>query len=184
MIEFNNTPIASLDVDNTKLSDELAADNIHGTDYSASHKKKAVTTITLVSAAALTTGGLFTNTFFSTKPQIDSSYRFYVKEDSVGYDFTISQNKKFDIYFNFYEDTSILLKSIDVSKNQEYRSGSDGCPSFEGLKKNYRHRIRIFYTNHSDMTADLLDFSFFTNDYEEGFVFDKSVVDNIKKAKI
>lgn len=184
MIEFNNTPVTPLDTDNTKLSDELSPDNINGNGYSASHKKKAVTTVTLVSAAALTTGGLFSNTFLSSAPQVDSGYRFFIAEDSVGYDFTISQNKKYDIYFDFYEDKSILLKSMDVSKNQQYQSGSDGYEKIEGLKKNYRHRIRIYYTNHSDVTADLLDFSFFTKNYPDGFVFDKSVIDGIKKGRL
>lgn len=191
MIETNNTPVSSLDVnntagvDNTALSDELNPDNVNGTDYSSSHKRKAVSTITLLSATAISTGGLFTNSFLSAKPVLESSYRFLVYSDRVGYDFTISGNKNYQIYFEFYKDQDELVKKLNVSENKNYQSGKDAYPEMTDLNKGYRYRIHFYYTNGTDVNSDLLNFSFFTSKEDDGsLVYDKKTIEYLKRSSL
>lgn len=179
IIETNNTPVNEISADNTAISDELSPDNVNGNSYSSSHKKAAVA-ITVVSAATLLSGGLFSNSFLSSKPTISSNYYFTVYDHSIDYNFEITASNKYSIYFEVTQDNT-LIKKLDVSTEQKYISGSEGYSKIENLNSHYRYQIKIYYTNNSDVTSSLINFTFFTVDEgATGIVYNKDTISALK----
>lgn len=178
-IEINNTPVNDISANNTEISDELSPDNVNGNNYSANHKFVAAA-ITLVSAATLTAGGLFSNSFLSSKPVISSDYYFTVYDHSIDYNFEVTSSSKYQLYFEVTQDTT-SIKKLNITEAKRYISGQNEFPKIEDLNSHYRYQIKIFYTNGNDVKANLLNFAFFTPDEGEvGIIYNKNTIDSLK----
>lgn len=178
-IETNNNPVNEIGANNTEISDELSPDNINGNNYSANHKFVACA-VTLVSAATLTAGGLFSNSFLSSKPVIASDYYFTVNDHSIDYNFEVTSSSKYQLYFEVNQD-STLIKKLNITDVKRYISGQNEYPKIENLNSHYRYQIKIFYTNGSDVKSNLINFTFFTqNEGEVGIIYNKDTINSLQ----
>lgn len=184
VFDTNNTPVGSLDVDNTALSDELSPDNIKGSRYSKSHTGKAVKTITLISATALTAGGLLGSGVLKETPTLRNDYRFIVDSSSLSYDFylKIPSGLSSSFFLEVRKDNVSVSKIPLEQKSSRYQSGKNGYQKIGSLESERRYYVSIFYTSKSEK-VDVLTFPFFTlKEGKTGIVYDKDVVSYVKKG--
>lgn len=184
IIDTDNTPVGSLDVNNTALSDELSPDNIKGSSYSKNHTGKAVKTITLISATALTAGGLLGSGLLNQTPSIRNDYRFIVDSSSLSYDFQLKVPSGFSssLFLEVRRDSVSIEKIPLDQKSFRYQSGKNGYSKIDGLESQKRYYVSVFYIEKSK-SVDVLGFPFFTlKEGKTGIVYDKDVVSYVKKG--
>lgn len=159
LLNGNNNPIVTLDVNNNFTSDELAINEnnsvIEGTKYAAAKRNskasKTVSIITL-SMTALLAGSFMMNSFIGSDPVINNFSESYFVEGNIfsyNFDITISSST----LIMKINGGKVELENIKFSNSGVYKNSIE-------LEYNTEYKVKFYSSNGFDYSKEITNYGF------------------------